>query len=421
MEDDLKRIVFHIDVNSAYLSWEAIDRIQHGDLKDLREIPSAVGGDPKSRNGIILAKSIPAKKYGIKTGETLYAALQKCPQLKIVPPHYQLYLKCSNAMMELLKDYSPVIQRYSVDECFLDFTNLETLFRKKPVDIANEIKERIKNELGFTVNIGISSNKLLAKMASDFKKPDNVHTLFEHEIKEKMWPLPVEDLFMVGRATAPKLRKYNINTIGDIANYDVELLQHKFKSFGVLLWQYANGMEHSLVRGGKQIDMKGLGNSTTISFDVIDSRTAHMVILSLVETIGMRLRDSKNLCSLVAVSIRTSEFENCSHQKNIGYYTNCTDDIYIIAKKLFDQMWKGEAIRHIGVRVSHLNKAMENQISFFEKPNIDKKLSLDKTIDDIRMKYGKKAIIRSSFLHSGIGPINGGTQEEEYPIMSSIL
>lgn len=421
MENSLERIIFHIDANSAYLSWEAIDRIQHGLLEDLRTIPSAVGGDPKSRHGIILAKSIPAKKFGIKTGETLFAALKKCPNLKLVSPHYDLYIKCSTAMVNILKEYSPMVQRYSIDECFLDFTNLERVFKKSPVDVAYEIKDRIKKELGFTVNIGISSNKLLAKMASDFKKPDNVHTLFQNQIEEKMWPLPVEDLFMVGRATAPKLRKYNINTIGDLANYDLELLQHKFKSFGLLLWKYANGIDDSSVRESNYIKMKGLGNSTTIAFDVTDSRTAHMVILSLTETLGMRLRDSENLCSLVAISIRNSEFQHYSHQRQLGYFTNSTNRIYSVAKELFDNAWKGEAIRHIGVRVSHLNTEKQAQVSFFDDVDVEKNLALDNAIDNIRLRYGKKAIIRSSFLHSGMRPINGGVQEEDYPMMSSTL
>ncbi|GAA0178516.1 DNA polymerase IV [Clostridium sediminicola] len=421
MENNLEKIIFHVDVNSAYLSWEAVNRLQHGTLEDLRTIPSAVGGDPKSRHGIILAKSIPAKKFGIKTGETLYAALKKCPSLRIVPPHYDLYIKCSTAMVNILKEYSPMVQRYSIDECFLDFTNLEKVFRKPVLDVAYEIKNRIKKELGFTVNIGISSNKLLAKMASDFKKPDNVHTLFKNEIPDKMWPLPVEELFMVGRATGPKLRKYNINTIGDLANYDVDLLKNKFKSFGLLLWKYANGIDDSFVRKSNYIEMKGLGNSTTIAFDVTDCRTAHMVILSLTETLGMRLRDSKNLCSLVSISIRNSEFQHYSHQKKLSYYTNSTKRIYSVAKELFDNVWRGEPIRHIGIRVSSLNTEQQVQVSFFDEVDVKKNIALDKAIDNIRLKYGKKAVVRSSFLHSGIKPINGGVQEEDYPIMSSIL
>jgi phosphoglycerol geranylgeranyltransferase len=223
-----KRLIFHIDVNSAYLSWEAVYRLQQGAEIDLRTIPSVVGGDVESRHGIVLTKSIPAKKYGIQTGETLFTARQKCPDLVVVPPHYELYMLCSNAMVNILKEYTPTIQRYSVDECFLDFTSMEN-FYEDPVELAYTIKDRIRNELGFTASVGISNNKLLAKMGSDIKKPDAVITLFPIEIKDKMWPLPVEDLFMVGRATLTKLHNLNIFTIGDLANFDLKILKEKLK------------------------------------------------------------------------------------------------------------------------------------------------------------------------------------------------
>lgn len=415
-----KRIIFHIDVNSAYLSWEAVYRLQHGDEIDLREIPSAVGGDVESRHGIILAKSIPSKKYGIQTGETLFEARQKCPELMVVPPHYGLYIMCSNAMVDVLKEYTPVIQRFSVDECFLDFTGMEN-FYKDPIELAYTIKDRVKSELGFTVNIGVSCNKLLAKVASDLKKPDMVHTLFTSEIKDKMWPLPVEDLFMVGRATAPKLHKLNINTIGDLANYDVEILKYKLKSYGLMIWSFANGIEDSEVRKSNYIEMKGMGNSTTIPFDVTDKRTAHLILLSLCEMIGMGLRDAQNCCGLVAVSLRTNEFSNYSRQKKLYYFTDSTTKIWEESCSLFDNVWKGEPVRHIGVRVSELCSNGFFQVSMFEEKDTDKKRKLDKVIDGIRMKYGSTSAVRSVFLQSGLNPINGGIGEESWPLMSSIL
>jgi len=415
-----QRLIFHIDANSAYLSWEAVYRLQHGDEVDLRQIPSAVGGDVESRHGIILAKSPGAKSFGIQTGETLFSARQKCPELVIVPPHYGLYMMCSNAMVEMLKEYTPIIQRFSVDECFLDFTGMES-FYKDPVELAYKIKDRIKSELGFTVNIGVSCNKLLAKVASDLKKPDMVHTLFPPEIKDKMWPLPVEDLFMVGRATAPKLHKLNINTIGDLASYDVEILKSRLKSFGQVIWGFANGVEDSKVRASNYMDMKGMGNSTTISFDVTDASTAKLILLSLCEMVGMRLRDTQNCCNLVAISIRTNEFNNYSRQKKLCYYTDSTTKIWEETCKLFDGVWKGEPIRHMGVRVSELCSNDFFQVSLFEDKNTERYRALDKTIDEIRMKYGSTALVRSVFLHSGLNAINGGIGEESWPLMSSIL
>lgn len=415
-----KRFIFHIDVNSAYLSWEASYRLQQGSKVDLREIPSVVGGDVESRHGIVLTKSIPAKKFNIQTGETLFSARQKCPELVVVPPHYELYMLCSNAMVEILKEYTPVIQRFSVDECFLDFTNMENLY-KDPYELAVKIKDRIKCELGFTVNIGISNNKLLAKIASDLKKPDMVHSLYPHDIKNKMWPLPVEDLFMVGKATAPKLHRMNINTIGDLANFDVNILKARLKSFGLIIWNFANGNEDSDVRQSSHIDMKGIGNSTTISFDVEDRQTAHKILLSLAEMVGMRLRNSQNLCNLVAVSIRTDEFHNYTRQRKFYYPTDSTTKIWDIACELFNEVWKGEQVRHLGIRVSELCTNEFRQICLFEDKNIERTRSLDMTIDTLRMRYGSYAVVRGVFLHSGLNAINGGIGEESYPLMSSIL
>ena len=420
MTNKKERIIFHIDANSAYLSWEAIYRLQQGETQDLRDVPSVVGGDPKTRHGIVLAKSIPAKKYKIQTGETIYVALQKCPDLIVIPPTYDLYIKCSNAMVELLKEYSPSIQRYSVDECFLDYTHMEKHFGE-PEEAAHVIKDRIKNELGFTVSIGISTNKLLAKMASDLMKPDKAITLFPEEIPLKMWPLPVEDLFMVGRATAPKLHRLGIYTIGELANYNQEHIVYRLKSHGHMIWQYANGLEDSTVRASNYIDMKGIGNSTTISFDVIDKETAHMILLSLVETVAMRLRDAACCCKLVAVSIKNSSFSSYSHQRKLFNFTDGTNEIYSVVCKLFNEVWQGEPIRHLGVRISELCSNEFYQRSFFDEENKDRSRALDTAIDTLRLRYGRVAIIRASFLHTGIKPLMGGVGEGDYPMMGSIL
>jgi DNA polymerase-4 len=420
MSQSDRRIIFHVDVNSAYLSWEAVYRLQQGGSTDLREIPSVVGGDVESRHGIVLAKSTPAKKMGVKTGETLFEARQKCPNLVVVPPHYELYILCSNAMLDVLHEYTPQVQRFSVDECFLDFTGMGS-FYEDPLKLAHDMKERIKKELGFTVNIGISCNKLLAKVASDLKKPDMVHTLFPHEIAEKMWPLPVEDLFMVGRATAPKLHRLNIHTIGDLAMCDPELLKHTLKSFGTMIWGFANGAENSDVRISSHINIKGIGNSTTIPFDVEDAETASRILLSLAEMVGMRLRNSGNCCSLVAISIRSSGFSNYSRQRKLYRPTDSTMEISDIACQLFHEVWKGEPVRNLGLRVSELCSNEFMQVSIFDDKNKERKRSLDRAVDSIRMRYGSYSVIRGVFLHSGLNAINGGIGEESYPVMSSIL
>ncbi|KZL88545.1 DNA polymerase Y family protein [Clostridium magnum] len=414
------RLIFHIDVNSAYLSWEATYRLQQGDSIDLREIPSVVGGDESSRHGIVLAKSISAKRYSIQTGETLFNARLKCPGVIIVPPRYWLYMQCSSAMHQMLQEYTPQIQRFSIDESFLDFSNMKHLYPDY-MELAETIRERIKRVLGFTVNIGISNNKLLAKVASDLKKPDRIHTLFPHEIEEKMWPLPVEDLFMVGRATAPKLHKININTIGDLANYDVEILRNIFKSHGQLIWNYANGIDNLEVRKSNYIEMKGIGNSTTIAFDVEDKDTAHKVLLSLCETVGMRLRDSHNCCNVVAVSIRGSDLISYSRQKKLSTATDSTRKIYDETCILFDNVWKGNPIRHLGVHITDFCNNDFYQYTLLDSFNYYKDSKLNKVVDEIRLKYGYKAIFRSCFLQSGLSSMCGGVGEEEYPLMSSML
>lgn len=414
------RLIFHIDVNSAYLSWEAVYRLQHGEKIDLREIPSIVGGDEASRHGIVLAKSLSAKEYNVKTGETLYSARQKCPDIVCVPPRYWLYMQCSAAMHQIFKEYTPLIQRFSVDESFLNFSDMENLYPDY-MELAETIKERIKRELGFMVNIGISNNKLLAKVASDFKKPDRIHTLFPNEIKEKMWPLSVEDLFMVGRATLPKLHKLNIYTVGELAKYDVEILKNKLKSHGQLIWNYANGIDHSEVRKSNYIQMKGIGNSTTIPFDVEDKETAHKVILSLCETVGVRLRDSQNCCNVVSVNIRGSDLISYSRQEKLTTSTDSTRKIYDIACYLFDNVWKGNPIRHLGVHVTDFCGNDFHQYNLLDKFNYDKDCKLNKAIDEIRLKYGHKAISRSCFLHSGVKPMCGGIGEKDYPLMSCQL
>jgi DNA polymerase IV len=417
---NMGRLIFHIDVNSAYLSWEAVYRLQHGETVDLREIPSVVGGDEASRHGIVLARSVQAKKYKIQTGETLYNARIKCPGLVTVPPRYAVYMQSSSAMHNILMEYTPVIQRFSVDESFLDFSDMENLYPDY-MELANNIRERIKRELGFTVNIGISNNKLLAKVASDLKKPDMVHTLFPYEIKEKMWPLPVEDLFMVGRSTTVKLNRLNIFTIGDLANYDVNILKEKMKSHGLLIWNYANGIEDSAVRKSNYIEMKGVGNSTTIAFDVDDRETAHKVLLSLCETVGMRLRDSHNSCRVISVSIRGSDLISYSHQKKLDVATDSTRKIAETACSLFDKVWKGNKIRHLGVHVTELGANDFYQSCILDDFNYTKDRAINDAIDKIRLKYGSKSVLRSCFLHSGLSSMCGGVGEEDYPLMSSIL
>lgn len=419
--------IFHIDANSAYLSWSAVHQLQQGNPVDLRTIPSAVGGDELSRHGIVLAKSGPAKPYNIQTGEPLRDALMKCPSLVIVPPNYSLYMKASNAMVEVLREYSPKIQRFSVDECFLDYTGMEIHFGD-PLKCAHVIKERIKKELGFTVNVGISSNKILAKMASDFSKPDKVHTLYPHEIQEKMWPLPVRDLFMVGNKTEKKLLGLGIKTIGQLANANTKMLYSHLKSYAYMLQNYANGIDLSPVRINNRETVKGIGNSTTVPFNVEDTETACKVLMSLSEMVGIRLRDIGLCATLIGISITTSEFKYLGHQKKLPLAMDSTTYIHNVCKQLFNELWDGSPIRKLSVRVSELcgNDYVQLSLLEFGTFDFDRHMKIDKSVDEIRKRYGTKSIFRASLLHSGLSPVIGGTVgkeigEEEYPVMTSIL
>ena len=408
-----RRIIFHIDVNSAFLSWEAVYRIHHlGGKLDLRDIPSAVGGDISKRHGIILAKSIPAKKYNIKTGEPVTDALRKCPDLVLVPPNYNLYQKSSKAFLEILKDYSPSVEQYSIDESYLDMTGTESLFGE-PEYVANEIRKRVYKELGFTVNVGISNNKVLAKMASDFRKPNLVHTLWIDEIKEKMWPLSVSELFFVGRATTRKLYGIGIKTIGELAQADLSIIKTHFGKHGEVIWSFANGIDFSVVEPTPPPN-KGYGNSTTIAFDVTDANTAKLVLLSLAETVSARLRDDVVKVKLVSVGIRDYNLRYYSHQKKLKAATNITREIYESACQVFDEMWDKVPIRHLGIHTSQVVTEETRQLNLFDDMDYEKQERLDRAIDDIRKKFGVDSVIRASFAKSDrIDHMSGGISREK--------
>ena len=409
----MNSVIFHIDVNSAFLSWEAVYRIHHlGGNLDLRDIPSAVGGDVTKRHGIILAKSIPAKKYNIKTGESVPEALRKCPDLVLVPPNYNLYQKSSKAFMNILKEYGPIVEQYSIDEAYIDMTGTESLFGK-PEIVANEIRERIYRELGFSVNIGISNNKVLAKMASDFKKPNLVHTLWQHEIKDKMWTLPASDLFFVGRATARKLNGIGIKTIGELAQTDLSIIKSHLGKHGEVIWSFANGIDFSAVEPVPPPN-KGYGNSTTISFDVTDADTAKLVLLSLAETVSARLRDDNVKIKVISVGIRDYNLGYYSHQKKLKTATNITREIFESACQVFDEMWDKVPIRHLGIHTSQVVTEETRQLNLFDDMDYEKQERLDRAVDDIRKRFGADSIVRASFIKADkVDHMSGGISREK--------
>lgn len=403
-------VYFHIDVNSAFLSWSGLlHQGEKGFPENIQAIPAAIGGNEKNRHGIVLAKSVTAKKYGVTTGEPLARAREKCPMLLVFPPDYDQYVKCSREMMDLLGEYSPEVEPYSIDEAFLNMTGTEKLFGD-PVTCADRIRVRIRRELGFTVNIGISVNRLLAKMASDFEKPDRVHTLFPEEIQEKMWPLPVRELFGIGRSTQKKLEELGIHTIGELAGSDRNLLLRSLKSQGGMLWDYANGRESTPVVS-KTVENKGYGNSVTLPGDLNSKEEVRLVLLSLCETVGARLRRDGMLGAVVTVQLVDSMFRRWSHQENLGHMTDSTNEIYRSACRLLGEMWREVPVRLIGVQVSRAAKEEYRQLSLFGEEADEKQRKLDAAIDEIRGKYGEDAIRRTSFLDSRYSHMSGGLNQ----------
>lgn len=418
-------LIFHIDVNSAFLSWSAVEKLKTDPTLDLRTVPSIIGGDEKRRHGVVLAKSIPAKEYGVQTGEPVANALRKCPFLIIEPPDHRLYSRRSHELMDLLHSYTSDIEQVSIDECYLSYTPISHRFLS-PQIAARHIADEIRDTLAFTVNIGIAPNKLLAKMASDFQKPDRVHTLFSKEIPEKMWPLSIRELYMVGNHSAARLEELGIRTIGELAATDPAFLQTQFKSHGRLMWEYANGIDASPLHPDSQ-SRKCIGNSTTLSTDVKSAREAKYHLLRLSEEVSGRLRKARMLTQTVTVEIKYSDFHACSRQMQTVTAISTTDALYDCTCRLFDELWNGSPVRLLGVRTTRLLSEDDPiQLSLFDgsfpllgqdsasdaptpssesaafskprKPDLEKQRRLDQAMDQIRKRYGENSVMRGSFL-----------------------
>jgi DNA polymerase-4 len=401
----MDRIIFHIDVNSAFLSWTAVDLLNKGFETDLREVPSIIGGDKEKRHGIVLAKSIPAKKYGIVTAEPIVSAFRKCPDLLMEPPNFKIYSMFSHALMDYLHTITSDIEQASIDECYLDFTPVSHMY-ESPVACADMIRRTVKEKFGFTVNVGISDRKVLAKMASDFQKPDKTHTLFSYEIKEKMWPLPIEDLFLCGKSSSAALHKLGINTIGELATANREVLRINLKSMGDLLCDFANGIDDSGVNTEPD-EIKGIGNSTTADHDVTDRDEALDILYSLAESVSSRLKKHEFLANLVTVEIKYATFKSVSRQGGTDSPIQTAKAIHEAAIPLFDSLWSGEPIRLLGIRTTKLVSTDEPvQLSLFDmmdrgKAEADlgprdtkKQKDLEAALSKIRERFGDDAVTK---------------------------
>lgn len=394
-------IFFHIDVNSAFLSWTALEQLEAGSETDLRLIPSIIGGDLSKRHGVVLAKSVPAKAYGIVTGEPVVNAFRKCPHLTTAAPNHSLYHRKSSQLMEYLSGICPDIEQVSIDECYMDYSPISSNYTS-PEAAAAIIKDTVYEKFGFTVNVGISDRKILAKMASDFKKPNLVHTLYSWEIQEKMWKLPVSSLFLCGKSSADTLHKLGILTIGDLALSDPVIIESHLKSHGHTLWQYANGIDSSTIFS-EPAKMRGIGNSTTLSRDAVTRQEAAKNLLTLAESVGSRLRADHSKAGLVCTEIKYNTFRTASHQAVLETPTASTNSIYQQALALFDELWDQTPIRLLGIRTSKLvpdDEPVQLNLFDYNAPLTEKQQKLDAALDSIRNKFGKDAVKRGSLIDS---------------------
>ena len=390
------KVIFHIDINNAYLSWTAVKLLNEGYEKDIRNIPSIIGGDEEKRHGVVLAKSPIAKKYGIKTAETIYSAKKKCKKLEVFPPDMHYYSEMSNKFFEYLKKYTPDIEKLSVDECFMDMSNSSFLYDDL-IMLAYKIKDEIYSLYGFTVNIGISSSKICAKMASDMEKPNKVHTLFLYEIENKMWPLPVDNLYMVGKKASEKLHSIGIHTIGELANTDEKTLTKVFGKHGTVMLNYANGLSEDFSTKHEDKN-KCMSTSETFSTDIGEKNKLIQILYQQVDSLCKDLRKKKLYTNTIAITYKTADFVSYSKQMTIDTVTNSTELISKYVLNILDQSWNDEPLRNIGIRFSNLTDKRQKQISIFGNEKEEEKSdTVQETMDKINDKYGS-SIIRQANL-----------------------
>lgn len=389
------RIIFHIDVNNAFLSWSAVLLLKQGYPRDIRKIPAIIAGDEKKRRGVVLAKSPVAKKFGVVTAETIYSAKSKCPTLQVFKPNYEWYYQKSKELMNYLSQYTPVMEQFSVDECFLDMTGTSYLY-KNYLELAHTIKEEIKNKFGYTVNVGIGNNKLCAKMASDFEKPDKVHTLLKYEIEEKLWPLPVKELFMVGKKTALELQKLNIKTVKDLAKSSDIILYKHFKNQSIYLKEAANGIDLTPVEA-RSSKSESISISETLPYDYDEQERLEEVLFRQTEEVARELRYQRQYTKTIAVIFKNNSFVSYSAQIGLLNATDKTEEIYKHVIEVFKKNWKQDPIRLIGVRLASLTDKKEKQLSLFDE-TIEKEADdkIQKTLDEINRKYGSTKIAPAS-------------------------
>lgn len=383
----MRRIIFHIDVNNAFLSWTAVDLLEQGYKYDIRNSYAVIGGDESARKGIVLAKSMPAKRMGIKTADTLFSARKRCPALRVYKPNYKMYQEKSRMLFDYLKSYTPDIEIASIDECYMDYGKVSSLYGDA-ISFAHRLKDEIYDKFGFTVNIGVANNKLCAKMASDFSKPNKVHTLFEEEVEKKMYPLPIGELFGIGRKTAEKLKGLNICTIADLADTDSLFLSKYFKNQAIHMIESAKGIDYSPVVS-EVVDPTSISNEITLSQDVTNKIVLYSYLDALASQVALRLRKQKKYAHVIVVVLKDYKFRRKQHQKKIMNATNITKEIFEVSKEILDEMYDETPVRLVGIRLDGLVDTVSYQPSLFE--DTDSRIHdevVDNLLDTLQDKYG---------------------------------
>lgn len=389
----MERVILHSDLNNFYASVECLYN------PAIRHKPVAVAGDPEQRHGIVLAKNSLAKRYGVQTGDPLWLARRKCGNLVFVPPHYGLYLRYSQLAQAIYSDYTDLVESFGLDECWLDITGSTHLFGDG-MAVATALRRRIRAELGVTASVGVSFNKVFAKLGSDLRKPDATTEITPHNFRQKVWPLPVEELLYVGPATARRLSACGIGTIGALANADPRFLMQQLGKVGRMLWLFANGQDRSPVAPlGARPLVKSIGNSTTTPRDLRTEAEVKITLYTLCESVAERLREQDLRCRAVQITIRDNELFSYERQQMLEAPTCASREIFSAAYSLYQRHLPGRPVRSLGVRACRLLCREGVQLSLYpERVAAQKQEALESAVDQLRSRFGHFALQRGMML-----------------------
>ena len=395
------RSILHVDMNNFYASVECLYN------PDIRNFPVIVGGDAEKRHGIVLAKNNIAKKFGVKTGETIWQAREKCPHLINVKPNFERYLKFSSMAREIYDEYTDQVESFGLDECWLDVSG--SFIFGNGIKIAEQIRARIKRELGITASIGVSFNKIFSKLGSDYKKPDAITIINRENFKSIVWPLAVENLLYVGRETKKKFINYNIKTIGDLANTNIKFLKDNLGKWGLILWHFANGLDNSIVTQNTYTSqIKSIGNGTTTPVDLMSDEDVKITLCPLCENVAKRLKKAGLKARTIQTDIRSNDFQSYSKQGKLKSPGNISQEIYELSFKLYkDSYRRDRGIRYIGVRGTDLVTNGNTQLDIFSNETKRENLErLDIAMDNLRERFGYSVISRAMYLNNKLSELN---------------